>query len=192
MYPPLLTALGIVVPVSLAGLTQVAVIRLNWLRGLAAMPLDFGARIRGTRLFGDNKTMRGLVVMVAATAAWVLIQHAFLVGMGSNEAALPAFQRLHPLEWGALAGLGYVIGELPNSFIKRRLGISAGAAAGGGLGVLFWTIDQVDSVGGVLLILLLVWTPSLQVVAALLGITLLVHPLVALVMFCLGLKDRIG
>ncbi len=192
MLQPLPTALAIVLPVALAGLTQVAVIRLGLLRALAAAPLDFGASLGSRRLFGDNKTLRGLVVMVLASAAWFLAQHRLLLGLGWDEAALPAFQRLHPLLWGALAGLGYVAGELPNSFVKRRLGISAGGAARGAPGALFWVIDQVDSVAGVLVVLLPFWTPSLAVVAALLGLTLLVHPLVALAMFCLGLKDRIG
>jgi hypothetical protein len=37
-----------------------------------------------------------------------------------------------------------------------------------------------------------VWRPSLPIVLALFGVTLLVHPIVALVMFCLGLKNRVG
>lgn len=185
-------ALWIVAPVTLAGLTHVAVIKLGLFRPLAAVPLDRGATLGGIRILGENKTLRGVVVMVAATALWTGLE--VLAGRPSGWAATlaPAFQPAHPLAWGALAGAGYVAGELPNSFLKRRLGIAAGAPARGGLGAVCWTLDQVDSVGGVLLFLLPVWHPSWAVVAWLFGITLVVHPAVAFVMFCLGLKARVG
>lgn len=43
-------------------------------------------------------------------------------------------------------GLGYVLGELPNSFAKRRLGIAPGLQGRGPLGLLFFIFDQLDSV----------------------------------------------
>lgn len=80
--------------------------------------------------FGRNKTWRGLILMPAFAAAGGLT-------------LLPW------LEWqsclaGAAAGLGYVLAELPNSFIKRRLGIAPGALPSkhSWLGV---AVDQLDS-----------------------------------------------
>ncbi|MEO6874512.1 MAG: CDP-archaeol synthase [Opitutaceae bacterium] len=192
MSSPLATALWIVGPVALAGLTQVAVIKLGLFRALAARPLDCGVVFRGQRLFGENKTFRGLVVMIVATAGWVAIFEGLAAWCHWPAGLSAPFQQAHPLLWGALAGAGYVAGELPNSFIKRQLGIAAGAAAAGAARLFFWIIDQVDSVAGVLLFLYPVWHPSGAVVACLFGVTLLIHPLVALVMFCLGLKNRIG
>jgi hypothetical protein len=192
VHPPLASALWIVVPVFLAGLTHVAVIKLGVFKILASVPLDFGATIQGRRLFGENKTLRGAIVMVIATAAWVLVQNKISLWFNWAGGLSAPFERVHPLAWGALAGAGYVAGELPNSFIKRRLGIAAGAAAHGSLRAIFWIIDQVDSVAGVLIFLYPVWKPTGMVVLALFGVTLLVHPAVALVMFCLGLKVRVG
>jgi CDP-diacylglycerol--serine O-phosphatidyltransferase len=192
MQNPLAIALWIITPVVLSGLTHVAVIKLGLFKVLASVPLDLGATVQGRRLFGENKTLRGAAVMVVATAAWVLAQNRASVCCHWASAFSPPFERMHPLAWGALAGAGYVAGELPNSFVKRRFGISAGAAAHGIPGAIFWIVDQVDSVLGVLAFLYPVWRPAGAVVVALFGITFLVHPAVALVMFCLGLKDRIG
>ena len=46
----------------------------------------------------------------------------------------------------AVLGLGYVLGELPNSFAKRRVKIQPGKTIGGVLGALFFVLDQADSV----------------------------------------------
>jgi hypothetical protein len=192
VYPPLVTALLIISPVVLAGLTHIAIIRLGTFQALASLPLDMGLVFKGRRLFGENKTLRGAVVMIVATAFWVFAQNLLLINHPWYTQLMPSFLTIHPLEWGGLAGAGYVAGELPNSFVKRRLGISAGKAAQGGLWLVFWTIDQVDSVVGVLVFLYPIWHPSLPIVIALFGVTLLVHPIVALVMFCLGLKNRVG
>jgi hypothetical protein len=192
MYAPLAIALWIIAPILLAGLTHVAIIRLGLFRSLAAVPLDGGLTVQGRRLFGENKTLRGALAMVGATALWVFLQSWVALHVGWAAGLPPAFESAHPVCWGVLAGAGYVVGELPNSFIKRRLGIAAGAAATGGAQRFFWVIDQIDSLAGVLLFLLPVWRPSLAVVAALLILTLLIHPVVALIMFCLGLKSRVG
>ena len=185
-------ALWVIAPVVLSGLTHVAVIKLGLFRKLASVPLDLGATSGGKRLFGENKTLRGAVVMIAATALWVLLQTRLSAFLGWRDELSPPFECLHPIAWGALVGAGYVAGELPNSFVKRRLGIAAGAAARGSLRVVFWTIDQVDSLVGVMVFLAAVWHPSMATVAALFGVTLLVHPIVALVMYFLGLKSRVG
>ena len=57
---------------------------------------------------------------------------------------------------GFLLGFTYMLFELPNSFIKRRLKIPAGKTVGGFLGVLFFVIDQIDSLIGVMLVLYIV------------------------------------
>jgi hypothetical protein len=192
MTPSLAIALWIVAPVFLAGLTHVAIIKLNLCQSLASAPLDFGVTFQGRRMLGENKTLRGLVVMVVATAFWVFVQVSLSSWINWAVGLSAPFEQMHPLAWGALAGAGYVAGELPNSFVKRRRGIAPGAAASGRATVFFWIVDQIDSVAGVLVFLYPVWRPSGAVVLALLAVTLLFHPIVALIMYCLGLKTRIG
>jgi CDP-2,3-bis-(O-geranylgeranyl)-sn-glycerol synthase len=69
-----------------------------------AAPLDGGLLLAdGRRLFGDSKTLRGIVLGVAATAVL-----AALLGYGAMA--------------GAAFGAASLIGDLTSSFIKRRLG----------------------------------------------------------------------
>ena len=186
----LLQALFFAAPVVVGGLVHIAFIKLRLLATLARVPLDAGLQLRGRRLLGDNKTLRGAVVMIAATAvaAW----GCSFVGLGSALAVVVE-QRDRPLLWGALLGVGYILGELPNSFAKRQLDVAPGAPAPGGLRLFFWLLDQIDCLLGVIVVCALVGLPvPLPVAAMLLGVTLVLHPLIAGVMVLLGLKTRVG
>jgi hypothetical protein len=187
-----LIALWIVVPLLAAGLVHVAIIKAGWFPKLAEIPLDFGATFAGRTWFGENKTVRGALVMIGASAACVAACVVLSAHWDWPVRFIPLFARTHPLIWGALAGAGYIAGELPNSFLKRRLGIAPGAPGNGRFGPTFWFADQIDSTLGVVAFLLPVWQPTLAVVIALLAWTLCVHPLVAFLMLGLGLKTRIG
>ena len=57
---------------------------------------------------------------------------------------------------GALSGFLYMIAELPNSFIKRRLDIASGKTDKGLKGVIFFIVDQVDSLIGITILLYIV------------------------------------
>lgn len=95
-------------PTALAGVLHMAVVRFSVAKFLAVPLWRSG--------FGPNKTWRGVVVMVAGTAAM-----AAMLAVRSRP-SLPC----SPALWGAGLGLVYVAAELPNSWIKRRLGIPAG------------------------------------------------------------------
>jgi hypothetical protein len=105
---------------------------------------------------------------------------------------LVPFAQQQPLAWGALLGAGYIIGELPNSFIKRQLDIAPGAMGKGVTGRFFWVMDQLDSLAGMLLVVLPIWQPALWVVLILIVLMLIGHPIGAWVMMQFGLKDRVG
>jgi hypothetical protein len=184
-------ALLFALPVVAGGAVHILAIRADVLPWLARVPLDGGRTCRGRRVLGDNKTLRGVVVMVVATAL-ASRACARLVGGEALAAHGLDYQARHPVLWGALLAAGYLVGELPNSFIKRQLEVAPGDAARGRLAPLFWLFDQCDSLVGALLASSLVWRPPLSVVAWLLLVTLLVHPLAALAMVGLGLKRRVG
>jgi CDP-archaeol synthase len=190
---PLLQTLWLALPVMLAGTVHITVIHRNWLAPLARLPLDGGMTLRGRRLLGDNKTVRGAVTMLGATIAGVGVQAVlFHHGAWARRLSLVDLDRVSPLVWGAILGGGYVAGELPNSFVKRQLAIAPGAAASGKLRTLFWILDQIDSLVGVLACMCVAWIPPLAIVALLTGVTLCVHPTMALLMVALGLKQRVG
>lgn len=178
-------------PVFAAGLVHVAVIKTQALPRLARLPLDGALRVRGHRVFGNNKTVRGAVVMISCTALFALVLSWAPESVRIRLSVAP-FQLAHAVLWGLLLGTGYILGELPNSFVKRQLGIAPGAAAHGWQSKFFWVADQIDSVAGIFLLLWLVWTPDAVFVAVVFALALLLHPLVAALMVVLGLKRRIG
>ena len=150
-------------------------------------PLDGGATLRGRRIFGANKTLRGFVVMVPATAAaFALLRAAAPDSVGLWDYSPATYGLL-----GALAGLGFMVGELPNSFIKRQLDIAPGGAPLSTAGtILQFTVDRLDSGVSMLLALAL----AVRVPWATWVVVLLVGPAIhwsfSLVMFRLGLKAR--
>ena len=184
-------AIWFVLPVGIAGLLHVAVMKLDLLPALGRLPLDGGLRLRGRRVFGDNKTVRGALVMSIATP---LIASLLSAGFGvlAERLAVAPFQVDHPAVWGLLLGAGYWIGELPNSLAKRQLDIAPGDLAAGARGVFFWFVDQLDSIAGVFVALSVVWRPDFGFVALVAAITLVLHPLMAALMVTLRLKHRIG
>ena len=187
----LLQLLWLALPLIASGLVHLAVLKLDLLPALRRLPLDGGLTLRGRRLFGDNKTWRGAVVTIGTTtlAAWALAQ---LSACCWSLPTLVPFAEAHPVSWGLLLGTGYIVGELPNSFAKRQLGIAPGAAGRGTAGRVFWVVDQLDSLAGMLLFVAPVWHPSPALLAAIIVLMLVAHPVGAWVMVLFGLKDRVG
>ena len=180
-------------PLILGGITHVVVIKRNVLPSLARLRLDGGMKLRGRDLFGANKTVRGAVVMICATMFWTSILDGIqaALNLDVNLRYIPIDQ-LGSLSLGFLLGSAYIVGELPNSLVKRQLNIHPGSAASGPLQKLFWLVDQVDSTVAVLAVLCFVKTPNLEVYLILIGFTLVLHPVIATLMVALGLKQRVG
>jgi hypothetical protein len=176
---------------SLAGVAQTA-----WLKSPAsrrfAVPLDGGKTLRGRRVFGANKTWKGFVVMVPAVgiAFWVLAN-----GMAWLRPSVLAY--LWPLSpggyflLGCWTGLGFMLGELPNSFMKRQLDISPGMPPASAAGrIACFVIDQTDSVLGALLALALVVKVPWSTWIAILLAGPLVHWLFNVLLVLLRVKAR--
>lgn len=186
-----LELLWLALPIIAAGLVHLAVLKLDLLPALRRMPIDGGRTFRGQRLFGDNKTWRGAVVTIATTTAAACVL-ALLSDCCWPLPTLVPFAEQHPLLWGLLLGTGYIVGELPNSFAKRQVGIAPGAAGQGLKGRAFWVADQLDSLVGMLLFVAPVWQPSATLLATIVVLMLVAHPLSAWIMVVAGLKDRVG
>jgi len=147
---PLLCALFLIVAFVLAGLAHSAWLRSPVSRRLS-IPLDGGARFRGRRIFGDNKTIRGFVVMIPAAAAAFGV---LALAAGVSPTIRSGLWDLTPAGYtvlGAWAALGFMLGELPNSFVKRQLDIGPGEAAGGRTAAIIgFVVDRLDSIVGML------------------------------------------
>lgn len=98
------------------------------------------------KLFGANKTYRGFIVMIVATIIGVYLCQ-FLLSIIDID----FYKEVNLWILGGLLGLSYAVFELPNSYMKRRLGIAPGKRAP--KYTLFFSIyDQMDSGIGLLLV----------------------------------------
>ena len=185
---PLVCALFLILGFAVAGTAQALWLALPCSRRLS-WPLDGGRTFRGRRIFGDNKTVRGFVVMLPCTGV------AFaLLSLGADDSVAARLWPLSSLQYGALGVLGAIgcmLGELPNSFIKRQAGIPPGApATGSRLRRLGYVIDRIDSPLGALgLIALAVPVPLATAVYVLLAGPLM-HAACSVLAFRLGGKTR--
>jgi CDP-diglyceride synthetase len=161
----------------------------GWL-GWLARPIDGGRSLGKRPLFGRSKTWRGPVTVAAGAAAVWALQQRVLHGIEPVAAIeLVDFATLPGCWFGAALGAAAELAELPNSFVKRRLGIEPGATARGRLaGVVFYVWDQLDLLVGYWLVLSLVVpaTPLRLVVSA--AVVGGIHPLLTLVGYLLGMR----
>jgi CDP-2,3-bis-(O-geranylgeranyl)-sn-glycerol synthase len=188
---PLACAAFLVAAFVLSGVVHTAWLRSPLSRPLA-IPLDGGVELRGRRLLGDNKTVRGFAAIVPATGA-TFATLAWVLGAG-DATRPPGLWALGPLEYGLLglgAGFGFMVGELPNSFVKRQLGIAPGTVPSSRLPRLAClAADRLDSILGMLAtVSLLVPTPWL-VWAYVLTVGPAIHLGFSALLFAAGVKAR--
>ena len=160
-------------------------------------PMDRGLVCRdGKRLFGANKTWKGFFGMIFLTALWMwifgLIDSTFSRVHGISLFRYEDFSTAEEWLYGAIWGFGYVLFELPNSFIKRRIGIPPGKNRAGLMGNLFKFIDQADSVLGCMILMLIFYVPSISDAAAIFIIGVAIHYLINILLYMAGLKQQAG
>jgi hypothetical protein len=155
----------------------------KWLK----YPIDAGKTFRGRRLFGDSKTWRGVVVAVVGSITTVVVQRYVIAG-AVGPIALVDYRTVNPFLFGAFLGGGAMLGELPNSFVKRRRGIAPGATASDSWRVLFYLWDQVDLLTGAWPLLCWWIRPTPMHVLASFALALVIHPTVSLIGFAIGAR----
>jgi CDP-diglyceride synthetase len=188
---PVSCTIFLVAAFSTAGFAQAAWLRSPLSRRFAA-PIDGGRTLRGKVMFGANKTWKGFVVMVPAVgfAFWMLSSG--LAWLRPSELAhLWPFSPGGYFLVGCWTGLGFMLGELPNSFVKRQLEIAPGKPPANSLGrVVSFVVDRCDSLlGGLLALAMLVKVPWM-VWIAILVIGGLVHWLFNVLLVALKVKTR--
>jgi len=131
----ILTAWNLILPVATAGVIHMFAVKKDWLKDLK-IPV-------ARKLFGENKTWRGFVLMPLLSALTTL-----------GCAGFFPFSLMEPVEIlgiGWISGLAYVLAELPNSALKRKLGIAPGKLPEGSSWrqkLPFLILDQADSAIG--------------------------------------------
>ncbi len=188
---PLLSSLFLIMAFVLAGFVQSFWFRSRLSKRLMK-PIDGGRTYRGQRIFGDNKAWRGFIGMVPAVSV-VFMALKLLLEYISPE-ILSGMWPLSTLQYGLLGGwvgFGFMAGELPNSFFKRRLGVQPGDAPQRRKARIFgFIVDRIDSIAGALLALAIVVPVPLATIAAILLVGPLFHWAFSLLLFQLGVKTR--
>ena len=187
----LLRIIYLAFPLILGGILQGLVLRWNLFVGLA-VPLDRGLAFRGKRLFGDNKTLRGLIVMVLGSAIGMHLQGRLYSIDVLRKLSFFDYSEIDPSRAGVALGLGFILGELPNSFVKRQCNVPPG---GRGTGLCFWfftVLDQIDSIIGCLIAAALTfWVPDRTVVMLTIVLGVFLHMAVNAVFVIMRVKERV-
>lgn len=163
--------LHIFVPMILANVLHMMLVKRNALKALA-IPVS-------RPLFGDNKTWRGFVIVPGLNAL-------FLWGV---NLVYPLFGQVQALWFGCLLGIAYCLFELPNSWLKRQLGIASGAQSARHTR-LFMLLDKTDSALGVSLLSKWLFGLSWLSVFYLFLLSIAIHALFSLLLVAVGIKKR--
>ncbi len=157
-----------------------------------AVPLDGGRYYRGRRVFGDNKMWRGLMVLPVASMISFAVFSAFREKL--PEWITNGMWNLPDHRYALLgfaAGLAIMLAELPNSFLKRQMGVAPGQAPSKTSARVFcFLLDRFDSAVGALLVVqcLVPLVPATWFWALLLGG--LTHVTFSYLLFRLRVKAR--
>ncbi|MFH0834352.1 MAG: CDP-archaeol synthase [Patescibacteria group bacterium] len=169
--------LYLALPAFVANMLPVFATKINfwpWLN----FPVDGGKKIFSNRIFGANKSFRGLIVGTVGGAAVGAIQF-FLTKY--DIFSLPIFANFFAaIIFGALAGLGALVGDLAGSFLKRLFQVAPGRP--------FIPIDQIDYIVGLLVFtnFLIHW--DWRAIIFLLIFATIVNPIMNISGYFLGVK----
>ena len=164
----------LILPAILGGILNMAFVKLPVLKSWQ-VPIDGGKTLRdGKRIFGDNKTWKGFFGMIVLTSlpAWLFWRDAFQ----------------YSYLCGALLGFAYVLFELPNSFVKRRLNIQAGKNGG----FMQTLVDQADSALGYAIFMLFIFPLTLIEWLSVFIIATATHYVFNVLLFLVKLRGQKG
>ena len=89
-------------------------------------PVDCYLKINKKRIFGDNKTWRGIVSTIFVSILVVFLQRSLFEIDVIKIISILDYSSVDPLFLGASMGASVCIGDLSKSLFKRQLGIKPG------------------------------------------------------------------
>ena len=141
-----------------------------------AIPLDNGKTVYGKRIFGDHKTVRGIISGIGLGTFVAFIQ---------SLIPYTPFQSIDYTNWfllGILQSSGALIGDLIKSFFKRQLDIAPGKS---------WIpFDQLDFVIGAIIFTEMIIQIPFQIIITALILAPIFHLLINRIGFLLKLKEH--
>jgi hypothetical protein len=160
-------------PLVLGNVLHMIVVKRNWFKSIA-FPIS-------RKMFGDTKTYRGVIVLPILTGLFALLS-SYYFGSFEISIAYDAFV-------GFGLGLAYILAELPNSYIKRRLGIATGAQSKKYKYVQYFT-DKADSLIGVLTFYFLATNFSFKTILVLFCVGLVIHVSISQLLVVIKIKKK--
>ncbi|MGL4632693.1 MAG: CDP-archaeol synthase [Leadbetterella sp.] len=157
--------LSVIVPLIITNVLHMLVVKYK-IFSILTTPLHKG-------LFGTNKTYRGLLFIPVCNSLVTLL-----------------FSRENPSEHlliGFTLGLAYALFELPNSFLKRRLGIRSGESSSRHKW-LFWIFDKSDSAFGVILAYFLLFDCPVDMAIRLFMLSVIIHASLSFILLTIKIK----
>lgn len=176
-----LRSLTLVIPIFVAGLIFILILKRDHLKQLN-VPVDFGISLNNKRLFGVNKTWRGVLVYVVIS---IVVCYSLAWFTNYYPEVIHPIYRLNPFVIGLVFSVSYVGGELMNSFVKRQLDIAPGESGYLAQGI----VDNVD--GMIVTALVLVFLFEISVLSIMIAIVvgLVLHLGTDVMMRRIGLKE---
>lgn len=176
-------ALWFFLPAGIANAVPVFAAKIPRLRNLN-LPLDFGKSFRGKRIFGDNKTWRGLVSGIVAASAIVLLQRFLIQQNTAIQALVPHvdYNSTHVLWLGPLFGAGALLGDAVESFFKRQAGIKPGDS--------WFPFDQSDYIIAGLLASAIIVRLDIRLYLTVFGMWFMVHVVATYIGYRIGLREK--
>jgi hypothetical protein len=160
--------------------------RKGWLEKLD-VPLDGGLKLGGQPLIGKSKSFRSLIIyLVVATLVTLLLYSSAQV----SDLVAPVFLT-NPFVLGPATTLSYLLGEIVNSFIKRRFGIATSGEASSRLGSRVQAVfDNVDGIIASGLLFIFSYHVPAEILATSFVLAVVIHLSTDLLMRRLQLKVK--
>ena len=178
----------------LAGVVNSIFCKLNIFKSLKK-PLDFNKKIKGKRIFGDNKTWKGLLGYIFFNIIFMVLVGIIYKALNIEHLNFFYINHKNTLAYnilvGALLGLFYALFELPNSFMKRRLDIKPGKTIKGPKKYFFIFLDQADSVFGVALVVWMFYPIGIKVYLLYILVGAVTHLVINMLLYLLHLRKNL-
>lgn len=150
-----------------AGFANMAPIFTRGIFKKLAFPVDFHKKYKGRAIFGSHKTLRGIISGVIFGIVIAYLQRSLFAYSFFRNISLIDYSAENVLMLGLLMGLGALIGDMIESFFKRRLNIKPGSR--------FIPWDQIDWILGMIVFTYFIYPYTLNMIVILIIMAFILH-----------------
>ncbi len=176
-------ALWFFLPAGIANMMPVFAARWPFIKNFN-FPMDFGKSFRGKRVFGDHKTIRGLIVGIIFATITLWLQQIAVQNVGwlGDWTSHVNYESMNTWILGPLFALGALLGDAIESFFKRQVGIKPGDG--------WFPFDQTDYIIGGAIATMPFVALSIPQYLLLIAIWFVVHIVATTIGYLIGVKDK--